>query len=110
MLALEVLRGTRYEARLTELLTDPECVVIEHEHGFAMWSPIAGAEDVIKLHFLTGDVELPEPRFVIAELPDDAPFAAMTTTLLSSGFREEGRVNDFVADGIAMRFLVRRAD
>ncbi len=108
------LRGTRYEARAVELLSDAECTVIDNDLGVLVSAPIAGAQDVTRLHMLFGSPKLldalPLARVLIAELPDDAPFHQMTTALLSNGFREEGRITDFVAEGIAMRFLVKRQD
>src|SRR3954469_2951184 len=93
---IDAFRGTRYESRMRELIGDRECTVVENVNGVLVYSPIAGANEVIKLHWLHGDIALPEARFLIAELPDDAPWHEMTTALLVNGFREEGRINDFV--------------
>jgi hypothetical protein len=109
-LITEWLAGTRYESRALELLSNEECVVVGSELGTVVYEPIAGAADVIKLHMIVGDMfdRLPLARLVVAEMPDDAPFAEMTMALVAKGFREEGRIEDFVADGIALRILTKR--
>jgi hypothetical protein len=109
-LITKLLAGTRYESRALELLSNEECVVVGSELGTVVYEPIAGAADVIKLHMIVGDMfdRLPLARLVVAEMPDDAPFAEMTMALVAKGFREEGRIEDFVADGIALRILTKR--
>ena len=47
-------------------------------------------------------------RMIVCELPDDAPFASTARALAANGYAEEGRVADFVCDGVALRLLVRR--
>ena len=47
------------------------------------------------------------PALIVCELPDDAPFSRVAGALLSSGYSQEGRVPDFIRDGIALRLLVR---
>jgi len=47
-------------------------------------------------------------RMVVAELPDDAPFRSAIVALRESGYDEEGQVDDFVCDGVGLRFLVWR--
>lgn len=44
-------------------------------------------------------------HLLIAEIPDDPPFAAMRKLLLESGFHEESRIPDFYRGGIAQTFL-----
>ncbi|HEX6535985.1 MAG TPA: GNAT family N-acetyltransferase [Gemmatimonadaceae bacterium] len=45
-------------------------------------------------------------RFVLAEVADDAPaLGAYRAFLARCGFREESRVADLVADGVALTFL-----
>ena len=44
-------------------------------------------------------------RLLIAELPDDKPFAPMRKLLLESGFQEESRVEDLIRPGVALTFL-----
>lgn len=107
------LPGTRYEARLLELRGDPECTVIERADGIVIFAPVAGAHDVIKLHLLLGDAVLlrmlPQARMIIAEVPEDAPFQQMADVLRANDFVVEGRIPDFVADGISVSLLVRRS-
>jgi hypothetical protein len=47
-------------------------------------------------------------RLVVCELPHDTPFDLTGIALVARGFREEGRIDDFVRDGIALRLLVWR--
>ena len=107
--------GTRYETRIRELLEDPECTVFDEPDALLIYSPIAGALDVIKLHLLAGAgasrllARIPRARLIVAEVPDDPPFATMRAILVANGYREEGRIADFVADGIALSILTRRA-
>ena len=49
-------------------------------------------------------------RLVVCELPHDAPFDVTAVALVASGYREEGRIDDFVRDGVALRLLVWRPD
>jgi len=49
-------------------------------------------------------------RLVVCELPHDAPFDVAGVALLASGYREEGRIDDFVRDGVALRLLVWRPE
>jgi hypothetical protein len=48
-------------------------------------------------------------RLIVCELPDDLPFHRAAEALGISGYREEGRVPDFVRDGVALRLVVWRA-
>lgn len=128
--------GTRYEARVLEQLDvalsfeDPEYIALlaaepgsDHLVGLVLFGAVAGAQRVTKLHALLGDDEgtclaLADAvrrvatdsgeRMVVAEVPDDAPFRAATIALRESGYAEEGRVDDFVGDGVGLRFLVWR--
>ena len=129
-------RDTRYEARLLEQLEstlqfeDPEYVALlaappdgARLHGLAMFGEVAGARAVIKLHALVGAdagvlaalldalqsaAERSGERMIVCELPDDAPFERAALRLDAAGFVEEGRVRDFVRDGVALRLLVWR--
>jgi hypothetical protein len=47
-------------------------------------------------------------RLVLCELPDDSPFDVSAIALVARGFREEGRVDDLVREGVALRLLVWR--
>ncbi|MFI5256882.1 MAG: hypothetical protein ACHQRK_06435 [Gemmatimonadales bacterium] len=130
------LGGTRYEARALEQLDsaltfeDPEYLaVLAHElpsdriRGLVLFGTVSGARGVVKLHLVLGDDVLPcerivcavrdvavggAERLIVAELPDDAPFARGAAALMACGFVEEGRVEDFVRDGVAMRMLTAR--
>src|SRR5690348_397888 len=131
------LGGTRHEARALEQLDvsltfeDPEYMALlaaEPESGqlagLVMFGAVAGAQRVTKLHALVGDDEgtcaalaaavrtvaaESGERMVVAELPDERVFDDAIAALRESGFHEEGRVDDFVADGVGLRFLVWRA-
>ena len=131
------LGGTRYEARALEQLDvaltfeDPEYMALlagEPDSGrltgLVMFGAVAGATRVTKLHALLGDDESTcaalasavrtvasesGERMVVAELADDLVFDDVIAALRVSGYHEEGRVDDFVADGVGLRFLVWRA-
>jgi hypothetical protein len=128
------LGGTRYLARTLEQLDaalqfeDPEFLAVLAERddaavALALFGTVAGARQCSKLHVLAGGdgdaldalaagvVQLCEDageRLVVAELPDDAIFAAAYSALRAAGFREEGRVDDYVADGVGLRLMVWR--
>lgn len=130
------LGGTRYEGRVLEQLDvalsfeDPEYMALLAAEplsgqlvGLAMFGAVAGAQRVTKIHALLGDDEAAcealatavrtvaadsGERMVIAELPDDTVFRQAVITLRAVGFHEEARVDDFVADGVGLRFLVWR--
>lgn len=127
--------GTRYRARAMELLEsalrfdDPEFMAllafIEGEArlvGLVLFGAVAGARSVVKVHGVVAQEpatavalldavraasEHSGERMIVCELPDDAPFAVASKALEASGFAEEGRVPDFVRDGVALRLLVR---
>ena len=107
-----VLGGTRHARRGLELVDDPECKVIEADGAAIIYAPVAGASDVVKLHLQLGGAgilrALPPARICFAEVPDEAPYAAMIAALLANGFREEGRIDAYVAEAIALRLLVKR--
>jgi hypothetical protein len=131
------LGGTRYEARTLEQLDvalsfeDPEYMALLAAEpgsgqlaGLVMFGAVAGAQRVTKLHALLGDDEgtcaaLADAvrtvssesgeRMIVAELADDLVFGDVIAALRVSGYHEEGRVDDFVADGVGLRFLVWRA-
>ena len=130
-------RGTPYVARLLEVLgdalrfEDPEFLCLlaapgesDPPSGLTVFGTVLGARLVTKVHAVVA----PDPRvqiallhavretcvrsgerLVVCELPDDAPFDITRVALLASGFREEGRIDDFVRDGVALRLLVWRA-
>jgi hypothetical protein len=127
--------GTRYRARVLEILEsalrfdDPEYMaLLAHEEtasslvGLALFGAVAGARSVVKVHALVARDAAPAvalldairetsehsgERMIVCEIPDDEPFAAAAAALATAGFTEEGRVPDFVRDGVALRLLVR---
>jgi hypothetical protein len=131
------LSGTRYEARVLEQLDValsfdvPEYMALlgavpaaAQLVGVVMFGAVAGAHRVSKLHALLGDDEAicaalatavrtvasdSGERMVVAEMPDDPVFRQAIAALLGSGFDDEARVDDYVADGLGLRFLVWRA-
>jgi hypothetical protein len=126
--------GTRYRDRMHELLEsalrfedDEHLGLVGADDGaagvcaLALHGAIAGAHGVMRLHALVGDGSSSDAavlralltasaheRMLVCELPDDAPFEHVARALTRSGFIEEGRVDDLVADGVSMRLLVRR--
>lgn len=131
------LGGTRYEVRVIEQLDvaltfeDPEYMALLAAEpasgqlvGLVMFGEVAGAHRVTKLHALLGDdvgtcaaladavrtvASESGERMVVAELADELVFDDAIAALRGSGFHEEGRVDDFVADGVGLRFLVWRS-
>jgi hypothetical protein len=129
-------RGTAYLARLHEVLDDalrfedPEylCLLAESEgenalEGLVLFGTILGARLATRIHAVVA----PDPRvqlalldavretcmrsgerLVVCELPHDTPFDLAGIALLARGYREEGRIEDFVRDGVALRLLVWR--
>jgi hypothetical protein len=87
-----------------------------------LFGTVAGARSVVKVHGVVAHEpataialldavrqasERSGERMILCELPEDAPFAVASEALEASGFAEEGRVPDFVRDGVALRLLVR---
>lgn len=127
--------GTRYRTRALEVLEcalrfdDAEYMALlamggddARIVGMALFGTVAGAHAVVKLHGLLAK----EPasaralteavirasqqsgeRMIVCELPDDPEFAMAASALASLGFVEQGRVPDFVREGVALRLLVR---
>jgi hypothetical protein len=134
-LVSEQFAGTRYRARALELLEsalrfdDPEYMALlafaeggGRLAGLTLFGTVAGARSVVKIHgVLARELETAVAlidavrqasehsgeRMIVSELPDDAPFAVASEALEASGFAEEGRVPDFVRDGVALRLFVR---
>jgi hypothetical protein len=130
------LRGTPYLGRTLEVLDDalrfedPEflCVLAapgesDPPLGLVLFGTVLGARLVTKVHAVVA----PDPRvqlvlldavretcvrsgerLIVCELPHDAPFDVAGVALLASGYREEGRIDDFVRDGVALRLFVWR--
>jgi hypothetical protein len=131
-------RGTPYLARTLEVLDsalrfeDPEYLCLlaapgedDAPNGLVLFGTVLGARLATKVHAVVAldpRVQLAlidavretcvrsGERLVICELPHDAPFDVTGVALLASGYREEGRVEDFVRDGVALRLLVWRPD
>lgn len=128
------LAGTRYLARTQEQLEtalqfeDPEFMAVlatdsrDAVLGLALFGAVAGARRCSRLHALLGDdaslaaladgvahlcAESGE-RLVVCELPHEPLFLPAIAALERSSFVEEGRVDDFVCDGVALRLLVWR--
>lgn len=130
------LGGTRYAARAAEMLDaalgfdDPEYMALlafpgddPRPSGLALFGTVAGARAVVKVHALLasepetavalldavrGACARSGERMIVCELADDAPAAVAAEALAATGYVEEGRVTDFVADGIALRLFVLR--
>ena len=124
----------RYRARALEVLDtalqfeDPEYMALlafdgepARLVGIAVFGTVAGAHAVVKLHgVITSEPaaaralveavrhasEHSGERMIVCELPDDPPFAEAVAALQASGFTEQGRVPDFVRDGVALRLFV----
>jgi hypothetical protein len=125
----------RYRTRALEVLAsalefeDPEYMALlaldesdRHIAGVALFGTVAGARSVVKLHgVIASDQHTAEAlvdavrraseqsgeRMIVTELPDDPALATTAAALEASGFVEEGRVPDFVRDGVALRLFVR---
>jgi hypothetical protein len=125
----------RYRARALEVLDsalqfeDPEYMALlaldgpaRRIVGVALFGTVAGARSVVKLHgVITPERAVADAlveavrhaseqsgeRMIVTEVPDDVVFATTTAALEAGGFVEEGRVPDFVRDGVALRLLVR---
>jgi hypothetical protein len=134
-LVSEQFARTGYRVRALELLEsalrfdDPEYVgllAVDEDGarllGLVLFGTVAGARGVLKLHGVVAHEREPAlvlleavrqagersgERMIVCELPDDAPFGIAADALEASGFAEEGRVPDFVRDGVALRLLVR---
>jgi len=131
-------RGTPYLARLLEVLgdalrfEDPEFLCLlaapgesDPPVGLVLFGTVLGARLVTKIHAVVAadprvQLALVEAvretcvrsgeRLVVCELPHDVPFEVTGVALVASGFREEGRIDDFVRDGVALRLLVWRPE
>lgn len=129
------LHDTRYLGRALEVLDaalafdDPEFMGLLATNAsgdvesVAVFGTVAGAHRVVKLHGVTGgDGEAcgallsgiagacldAGERMIICELPDDVPFTTLALALEDASYRLEGRVPDFIADGIDLRLFVWR--
>lgn len=132
----DVYRGSAYHDRVIEVLEsalqfeDPEflCLLAAADEvgppdGLVLFGTILGARLATKVHAVVSRdprVQLAlvdavretclrsGERLVLSELPDDAPFDVSAIALVARGFREEGRVDDLVREGVALRLLVWR--
>jgi hypothetical protein len=132
----DVYRGTPYLSRVNEVLEsalrfdDPEylCLLADRENidapeGLVLFGTILGARRATKVHAVVSTdprVQLAlvdavhetclhsGERLVVCELPHDRPFDVSAIALVARGFREEGRVDDLVRDGVALRLFVWR--
>ena len=133
----EQLSGSRYETRVLELLDaaigddDDECRAAvatapddQRVHGVVLFGTVAGAPGIVKIHALVAAehmvaralVELTRHgcarsggRMIVCELPDDRPFLVAARAMRELGAAEEGRVADFVSDGVDLLLLVWRS-
>jgi hypothetical protein len=133
---VDQLRGTPYLARALEVLADalrfedPEylCLLAAPDEddalrGLVLFGTVLGARLATKVHAVIASdprVHLAlldavretcvrsGERLVVCELPHDAPFDVTGVALIASGYREEGRIEDFVRDGVALRLFVWR--
>jgi hypothetical protein len=131
-------RGTPYLSRMEEVLEsalrfeDPEylCLLAEPEHalapsGLVLFGTVVGARLVAKVHAVaTLDARVmlallaavretcqrSGERMIVCEIPRDTPFDVAAVALVASGYREEGCIEDFVRDGVALRLMVWRPD
>jgi hypothetical protein len=126
----ETLYGPRVQEQLGIALlgNDRECrglVALEPRSprvsGLALYGDVAGAKGVVKLHALAGSDRAAlralaaalhdasgSARMIVSEIPDDAPFIVTCSILRELGHEEEGRIADFVRDGVSMMLLVKR--
>ena len=130
------LRGTAYLARTLEVLDDalrfedPEYLCLlaapnetDAPTGLVLFGTVLGARLATKVHAVVASdprVQLAlldavretcvrsGERLVVCELPHDAPFDVTGVALVASGYREEGRIEDFVREGVALRLFVWR--
>ncbi|HEU4723648.1 MAG TPA: hypothetical protein VFS59_20005, partial [Gemmatimonadaceae bacterium] len=131
-------RGTPYLPRMLEVLEsalrfeDPEylCLLAEPSEagalvGLVLFGTVLGARLATKVHAVVATdprVQLAlidavretcvrsGERLVVCELPHDEPFDVAGVALVASGYREEGRIDDFVRDGVALRLFVWRPE
>jgi hypothetical protein len=135
-LVSDVFRGSSHLGRVSEVLAsalrfeDPEFLCLlaapgedDPLDGLVLFGTILGARLATKVHAVVS----PDPRvqlalvdavretclhsgerLVICELPNEPPFDVSAIALVARGFREEGRVEDLVRDGVALRLFVWR--
>lgn len=135
-LVREALGDTAYLGRLLELVAlaeraDPESEALVIERGgvlaaLALFGGVAGAQDVWRLHtvLIAPQVSLREAgdplvaalvqrvralngRMLVAELPADPAYGTTLSLLRANDFDQEGRLEDYFRDGVALLFLRR---
>lgn len=125
--------ATRHHARMLELLGDalerpgPDGESLgAYEgatlRGIAVFGFVAGSDRTGRLILLAADapdvaaplaaaaadtLSLRGARLVVAEWPDEPPFAVAGGWLAAHGWSERGRIPDYVAPGVDLRTLVR---
>jgi hypothetical protein len=132
----DVYRGSPYLDRVRDVLAsalrfeDPEylCLLASPQidgarEGLVLFGTILGARLATKVHAVVSmdprvqialiDAVLETcvrsgERLIVSELPHDRPFALSAIALVERGFREEGRIEDLVRDGVALRLFVWR--
>ena len=92
--------------------------------GVLLFGLLAGTSGVVKIHALVGaEVELMmvlldsllgasaerADRVFVCEIADDVPYVTVSDALTRRAFTREGRVEDYVRDGIALDILVWRS-
>jgi hypothetical protein len=126
------LAGTLYETRVLEQLdvaiggNDAECrgiVAFEAREavvvGLVLFGIVAGARGVVKVHALLGNDRVAlralatavcnaDVRMVVCEIADEPRFGVTVQLLRELGYTEEGRVADFIRDGVALLRLTWR--
>jgi hypothetical protein len=135
-LVSDVFRGSPYVERMNEVLDsalrfeDPEYLCLlaaPDEHGppdgLVLFGTILGARLATKVHAVVSLDPIVQlalvdavretcarsgERLVVCELPSDRPFDVAAIALAARGFHEEGRVDDLVRDGVALRLFVWR--
>ena len=92
--------------------------------GVLLFGPLSGTSGVVKIHALAGaEVELMmalldsllaasaerADRTFVCEIADDVPYVSVSGALTGRAFTREGRIEDYVRDGIALDILVWRS-
>ncbi len=132
VLLLQQFGGTRYEARMLQLLAlagnDGEhegAVVVDGDGTICaviVFGPVAGASGVERIDCLAGNelaldgalgwalssARRKAARLVIAELPASSEFDAFAHILSMASFREESCIAEFVRAGIGLRLFRMR--
>ena len=131
------LSGSSYESRVLEQLDaaiggdDTECRAMvatalddQGVQGVVLFGTVAGAQGVVKIHALAAaerEMSLALAasvvsqcvrdggRMIVCELADDPLFQVTAGAMPELGFAEEGRIANFVSDGVDLLLLVWRS-